>query len=108
MNLPASAIEFLPAYRGIYYGHEDLFAPSTARKLPLVHVHCFSIKSEDGGHAQDICDRISRQLGVEMRHGNAENDYEIAIHDVRDVAPKKRMYCASFRLPAEVAFAPRS
>lgn len=107
MNLPASAIEFLPSYRGLYFGREDLFTPSTATKLPLIHVHCFSLKSDEGEHVQDICTRISEQLGVEMRHGDPENDHEIAMHDVRDVAPKKRMFCASFRLPAEVAFAPR-
>jgi tRNA (guanine37-N1)-methyltransferase len=108
MNLPASAITFLPCYRGLYAGHEDLFADSN-RKLPLVHVHCFALKSDDEVPLLDICERISKELGVSMRPGaDPDVEGEVAIHDVRDVAPAKRMFCATFRLPAEVAFAPRA
>ena len=39
-----------------------------------------------------------------MRPGNAEREGEVEIWNVRDVAPKKTMFCASFRLPGEVAF----
>lgn len=53
--------------------------------------------------AVDICQRISEKLGYEIKPG----DEELDIHEVRDVAPKKRMFCASFRLPAEVAFRSR-
>lgn len=113
MNLPASAITFLHQYRGIYASYETLFAPHTAARLPLVHVHCFGVKSGDDGDGSgisaaasaDICERISAELGVTMRPGHEENDLEVAIYDVRDVAPSKCMFCASFRLPAEVAFA---
>jgi tRNA (guanine37-N1)-methyltransferase len=101
MNLPASAISFLPSFRGLYAGHESTFAPHTSTKLPMVHVHCFSTKSEDNvREGIDICERISAMLGVTIR----PDDEEVTIHDVRDVAPLKRMFCASFRLPAEVAF----
>jgi tRNA (guanine37-N1)-methyltransferase len=107
MNLPASAITFLDGYRGLYSGSEALFSPNTGTKLPLVHVHCFALKSDDSVPLLDICERISKEIGVAMKPGDAEVEGEVAIHDVRDVAPAKRMFCATFRLPAEVAFAPR-
>ncbi len=115
MNLPASAIEFLSSYRGVYAGQEALFAPHTAAKLPLVHVHCFSYKADDDTPALDICERISRELGYTVRAaprnaGDPEGEEEegvVRIHNVRDVAPAKSMYCASFRLMREVAFAER-
>jgi tRNA (guanine37-N1)-methyltransferase len=101
MNLPASAISFLPSFRGVYAGHETLFEPHTTTPLPMVHVHCFSTKSDDNvREGIDICQRISEMLKVTIRPG----DPEVTIYDVRDVAPQKRMFCASFRLPAEVAF----
>ncbi|KAK3330216.1 putative undecaprenyl pyrophosphate protein [Apodospora peruviana] len=104
MNLPASAIEFLGCYRGLYAGQEDLFALATARKLPMVHVHCFSYKADDETPLNDICARMTKELGYAVKPGDPENEGEVAIHDVRDVAPSKRMFCASFRLPKEVAF----
>ncbi|KAK4128214.1 hypothetical protein N657DRAFT_638639 [Parathielavia appendiculata] len=118
MNLPASAIEFLPAYRGVYAGREALFAPHTATKLPLVHVHCFSVKApahDETPARLDICERITKHLGFAVRprgdgegeEGEEEEEGLVAVHCVRDVAPAKSMYCASFRLPREVAFAAR-
>jgi tRNA (guanine37-N1)-methyltransferase len=123
MNLPATALTFLPAFRGVYAGQEALFAPHTATRLPMVHAHCFSTKSEDNvreGH--EIAGIVSEMLGVEMAFEGAVEkvegdpgkraaaagevaDGKVRVHDVRDVAPLKRMFCASFRIPAEVAFA---
>ncbi|KAM6538821.1 TRNA (guanine(37)-N1)-methyltransferase [Fusarium falciforme] len=108
MNLPASAIEFLHNYRGLYHGHEDLFEPHTEIKLPIVHVHCFSAKTDDDTPLKDICERIHKEIGVMLKPGDAEKEGEVLIYDVRDVAPAKRMFCASFRLPREVAFAARA
>ena len=105
LNLPASAITFLPAFIGLYAGHSGLFAPHTTNKLPIIHVYCFSTKSDDNKEEEiKICKEISQQLGHEMKAGDLEKEGEVEIWDVRDVAPLKRMFCASLRLPAEVAF----
>lgn len=70
----------------------------------MIHVHCFSTKSEDNvKETKEICERISESLGWEVKPG----DEELVVHEVRDVAPKKRMFCASFRLPQAVAFRER-
>lgn len=104
MNLPATAIDFLGSFNGLYHGHEDLFEPKTTTKLSMVHVHCFSTKSDDNVQEHiEICQRITKKLGYEIKPG----DENLSIHEVRDVAPKKRMFCASFRIPAEVAFRER-
>jgi tRNA (guanine37-N1)-methyltransferase len=109
MNLPASAITFLPSFIGLYSNVpgmpaaeiRKLFTPHTERKLPMIHVHCFSTKSDDNvAETKEICEELSRQLQYEI----TPETPEVRIYDVRDVAPKKRMFCASFRLPEEVAF----
>ncbi|KAI1336827.1 Met-10+ like-protein-domain-containing protein [Xylariaceae sp. FL0016] len=108
MNLPASAITFLPYYKGLYTGHEELFTPHSGRKLPMIHVHCFAAKGEGNGPLLDVCERIATEVGVAMSLGDVENPGEVSVLEVRNVAPNKRMFCASFRLPAEVAFASRN
>ncbi|KAG5296632.1 tRNA methyltransferase Trm5 [Histoplasma ohiense] len=103
MNLPATAIEFLDAFRGLYAGMQELFEPYTDRKLPLIHVYCFSTNSEDEAlERKDICGRISERLGFKITP--EEEGRELEIRSVRLVSPTKKMFCASFRLPAEVAF----
>ena len=101
MNLPASAINFLPSFEGLYTGQDHLFSPHTDTLLPMIHVYCFSTKSDDNVEENlKICRDLSQELKYEIKPGTPE----VEIHDVRDVAPNKRMFCASFRLPAEVAF----
>jgi tRNA (guanine37-N1)-methyltransferase len=111
MNLPASALSFLPSFSGLYSGQEALFSSGEGKKgveLPMVHVHCFSTKSEDNvRETKEICERIGAELGVVMRPGEGLGEGEVCVREVRDVAPKKRMFCASFRLPREVAFRKR-
>lgn len=68
----------------------------------MIHVYCFSTKSDDNKAEEGkILKEISEQLGYRLEKAG---DEEMEIWDVRDVAPQKRMFCASFRLPREVAF----
>jgi tRNA (guanine37-N1)-methyltransferase len=101
MNLPASAVEFLDAFRGAYYGMEHVFADGKT-KMPMIHVHTFHRELPGRGPdfaREDILAVIAKYLGSEVK------DEDLELHDVRRVAPSKMMYCASFRLPAEAAFA---
>ena len=111
MNLPATALEFLDAFRGAYtdlaqhVGYEALEAEIQARQQapqlepwPMVHVHCFTKDVEHA--ATDICARASAALGAHL----APSD--VSLHLVRSVAPNKDMYCLSFRLPRHVLYHP--
>jgi len=103
MNLPASAIEFLDAFKGVYHGRELEFVPHTPQKLPFIHLYLFQAKHPtDEQEHQEVCERISDHIGTEVRMGDPKLEMEIRY--VRLVAPKKKMFCASFRLPASVAF----
>jgi len=103
MNLPASALTFLPDFIGLYSEEDRRLLPPDF-ELPMVHAYCFSTKSDDNvREGVQICEEVSRQIG----HVITPQTPETTIWDVRDVAPNKRMFCASFRLPKEVAFRQR-
>jgi tRNA (guanine37-N1)-methyltransferase len=106
MNLPATALEFLPSFVGLYSTIPDM---SRDAPLPWIHVYCFNTKSDDNvDESHKICEEISRLLAYKFRFAAKDmaelEEGEVHIHDVRDVAPKKRMFCASFKLPKEVAW----
>ncbi|KAI8870778.1 hypothetical protein GQ42DRAFT_178335 [Ramicandelaber brevisporus] len=114
MNLPATAIEFLDAFKGVYSDFNGVQEFEDKVKMPMIHVHCFSnagahFEDEEGGDPtgekeqaakrHDVCERVAKAMGG----CEIENDAETTVHNVRSVAPKKDMLCVSFRLPKGVA-----
>ncbi|KAI4379431.1 hypothetical protein MLD38_005733 [Melastoma candidum] len=82
MNLPASALQFLDAFRGII--HKRCWKGTH----PWIHCYCFIRASES---EESILADAERTLGATI--------IEPTFHRVRDVAPNKAMFCLSFELP---------
>ncbi|XP_044021910.1 tRNA (guanine(37)-N1)-methyltransferase [Siniperca chuatsi] len=89
MNLPALALEFLDAFRGLL--HQE---PPCDENLPTVHCYGFS---KDENPETDVVKRASRSLGFPLEN-------RCSVHFVRNVAPNKDMMCVRFTLPKEVLF----
>ena len=119
MNLPQLAPEFLDAFRGWKFHTRDdgydISSNTDTRRQPMIHVHCFGEKARC---PEDIV-RVERQLQERCEqalgcpncfsgdHGISSsssvavaNEFQVRI--VRDVGPRKNMFCVTFRLPFEV------
>ncbi|KAI0783315.1 guanine-N-1-methyltransferase [Abortiporus biennis] len=101
MNLPASAVEFLDAFRGILspdnVGGRDLSGIYDKANMPMIHCYTFTRELETEKAEVDIRQRVEEQLGAPIEE-------DISFHLVRSVAPNKEMYCISFRLPYGLAY----
>ncbi|XP_056152014.1 tRNA (guanine(37)-N1)-methyltransferase isoform X2 [Lampris incognitus] len=89
MNLPALALEFLDAFRGLL--DQEL---SCDKNLPIVHCYGFS---KDDNPQKDMVERASSSLGFPL-------EGRCSVHFVRNVAPNKNMMCVRFTLPKEILF----
>ncbi|XP_055845465.1 tRNA (guanine(37)-N1)-methyltransferase [Episyrphus balteatus] len=92
MNLPALAVEFLDAYRGLIDPKEVDF-DKTDLNYPLVHVYSFA----KGENTQEIVQKL-----VEDNLGLPLKDNLQSISFVRNVAPNKDMYRVAFYLTKEI------
>ncbi|XP_060660941.1 tRNA (guanine(37)-N1)-methyltransferase [Drosophila nasuta] len=97
MNLPAMAVEFLDAFRGLYTAEELAELPEDLN-YPQVHVYSFA-KGED-------TKTLVRQL-VESNLGSVLESELKGISFVRNVAPNKDMYRVSFKLTRTLLTTPK-
>merc|ERR1712087_982423 len=92
MNLPELALDFLDAFRQMMQtGVSALFSGSAVELA--VHCYCFATTKENP--AAEINPRLLNALGV-VPEG-------VQIREVRDVAPKKNMYCVEFNVHLQQA-----
>ena len=92
MNLPALAVEFLDAFKGLFRDIDK--ASLTNLILPRIYCYTFS-KCDDP--ERDAKLNVEQKLGMEF----SENDW---VRRVRNVAPNKEMLCASCILTENVLF----
>lgn len=85
MNLPMDAIEFLDVLQG-------RFDRDAWKNLPTVHVY---------GFANEVSELVSRIQGV---WGDFDTTC-LKFHQIRDISPKKYMFCIEFVIPENIAFA---
>ncbi|XP_076841696.1 tRNA (guanine(37)-N(1))-methyltransferase isoform X2 [Brachyhypopomus gauderio] len=97
MNLPALALDFLDAFRGLLGPELD---QDLSCEASLPQVHCYGFSKEDDPQ-RDVVRRAEESLGASLQG-------RCSVHMVRNVAPNKEMMCVSFCLPKEVVYRNRS
>ncbi|XP_073719616.1 tRNA (guanine(37)-N(1))-methyltransferase-like [Misgurnus anguillicaudatus] len=93
MNLPALALEFLDAFRGLL-GPEPEQGLTCEDNLP--QVHCYGFSKEDDPQ-RDVIERVEASLKTTLQG-------QCSVHMVRNVSPNKEMMCVSFTLPRKVLY----
>ncbi|KAJ9183392.1 hypothetical protein P3X46_007254 [Hevea brasiliensis] len=82
MNLPASALQFLDAFRSVIQRKD------WKGLLPWIHCYCFMRANE-----------TKESIILEAETAVSAHIQDPVFQKVRDVAPNKAMFCLSFRLP---------
>ncbi|KRZ95852.1 tRNA (guanine(37)-N1)-methyltransferase [Trichinella sp. T8] len=86
MNLPATAVTFLPHFIGLMDNSEI----RSVKHFPHVYVHCYTFSKDENSSAD-----AQKQVQEAFKEWEITN---IALHCVRNVSPRKFMYCVSFQI----------
>lgn len=112
MNLPDSALTFLDEFVGLYSNHSEAVTVVQSLpkfELPWIHCHCFEKYDHEEvpePSLEELNRRIHKRVLDTMKTTDKILPFEaLQFHLVRKVAPTKPMFCVSFQLPQEIAFA---
>uniref|UniRef100_A0A8R1XQI0 tRNA (guanine(37)-N1)-methyltransferase n=1 Tax=Onchocerca volvulus TaxID=6282 RepID=A0A8R1XQI0_ONCVO len=99
MNLPGMSLQFLPYFRGCL--NNKLSLSDITLPFPF-YIHChFFVKApddlEDNWYFDEAQNLICKSLGISKLHFTE-------VRFVRDVAGRKKMFCATFQFPDELLF----
>jgi len=90
MNLPATAVEFLPHFRGLLTDFDGI----------VLRIHCYCFSKNETGEAKwdakkDAVEKCEKSLGQKLPLPGFQAVFP---HVVRNVAPGKEMICVAFDL----------
>ncbi len=88
MNLPKDAVEFLDVFVGC--------VPDLAPEAVCPTIHCYAFCKPE---SDDLVGRVKTAL----QWSDEDGPLELTVRKVRDISPKKFMYCVTFVLPRSVA-----
>ena len=99
MNLPASAIDFIGAFRGLYSAHPVKIEQSEG---PFLHLYTFSSSEIP---KEDILHRMNQNWSLpdDFLATHLEQ-LQATFHMVRKVSPKKEMWRVSMKIPLSVLY----
>ncbi|KAH8741231.1 Trm5 RNA methyltransferase [Cryptosporidium ryanae] len=101
-NLPELSLDILPCFREFYIKHQSDYSRNEYKKTTnYFYFYCFSKNQDDP--TNEIRNRINDSLRLpfeisDFRKNHLLEPEELVIHQVRDVSPNKRMYCAQFKV----------
>ncbi|XP_013774433.1 tRNA (guanine(37)-N1)-methyltransferase-like [Limulus polyphemus] len=94
MNLPASAVEFLDVFKGLFEDEDANVRDSAV--MPVIHCYCFTKEA--------TLTKAAVSMVEQVLECSLTSDSQLEVLHVRSVAPNKEMMRVTFTMPREILF----